>query len=115
MYTKDTLCVSKEPRYSIGVGFADTDFLYREQPCLAACIPTFEELTKHYYTTQGRVRRHVAPVVDLAARRHRLLLHPLRTRLDDCDRRGGRGGRPRGGARRPQEDQGILIFNYLIS
>ena len=31
-YTKDTLCVLEEPRYSIGVGIADTDFLYREQP-----------------------------------------------------------------------------------
>ena len=32
LITKDTLCVSQEPRYSIGVGIADTDSLYREQP-----------------------------------------------------------------------------------
>ena len=31
-YNKDTSCVSKEIRYSIGVGIADTDFLYRDQP-----------------------------------------------------------------------------------
>ena len=31
-YSKDTLRVSKEPRYRIGVGIADTDFLHRDQP-----------------------------------------------------------------------------------
>ena len=33
-YTKDTLNVSDEPRYSLGVGIADTYFLYRDQPWL---------------------------------------------------------------------------------
>ena len=32
-YTRDTLNVSDEPRYCIGVGVADTYFLYRDQPC----------------------------------------------------------------------------------
>ena len=32
-YTKDTLNVSDESRYCIGVGVADTYFLYRDQPC----------------------------------------------------------------------------------
>ena len=33
-YTRDTLNVSDESQYCIGVGVADTYFLYRDQPCI---------------------------------------------------------------------------------